>query len=159
MSDRRRMAARFALLLVGSPLCCVPLLLLPRPLAGVLGVFVGPLVGRASVLGRGETAAVLVREGDAMSDDGHDGCQWIDEIKTALSRNPVPVKVEPGQWWRYVRPFSAKLKCGSDCRVFQIVKPKLLETGVVGWTIRLQDGAEADLGPTVWNVAERVNVA
>lgn len=84
---------------------------------------------------------------------------WLDEIKSALDRKPVPVKVEPGQWWRYVPPFSAKLKCGSDCRVFQIVKPKLLETGIVGWSIRLQDGNVVDIGPHVWNVAERVTVA
>ncbi len=43
MSDRRRMAARIAILVVGSPACIVPLALLGVP-AVILGP-VGPLVG------------------------------------------------------------------------------------------------------------------
>jgi hypothetical protein len=47
VSDRRRLAARLVLLLVGSPLCCAPLLLLNPPLVSAIGGFVGSLAGVA----------------------------------------------------------------------------------------------------------------
>ncbi len=45
MSDRRRLAARLALLIVGSPACIVPLVALGVP--AVVMATIGPLVGFA----------------------------------------------------------------------------------------------------------------